>query len=286
MKKIGAFAVLIVVIAAVFATPASAVKPTLNLAAAQTVPWNLSGAVMPVPPYGSMDIPGSDVASKLIVNQPNGNTEVAMTGVMNGLAPLSTYTVYLSKGYTAYKETGWNVTGSYTIDLTVGTTPYVEYLVLAQSGTAVTGTYVALDPAGTVSRWNIDSGAVVGDQLTFRAHYQNSTTMFADFTATIAPDGSLVDGSWQDDGWNTRSGQWSSTVGHAVKVGSGSSGWPGLFTANVQPFTFATDESGAGSWHVNLRDADFPGPGTYPLSVWINAAGRTILISEPFTVVR
>jgi hypothetical protein len=75
------------------------VKPTYNLAAAEEVAWHVSAEVGPVPPYGDGDILGSDTASKLIVNQPNGNTEVALTGVMNGLNPNTVYTVLLSKGY-------------------------------------------------------------------------------------------------------------------------------------------------------------------------------------------
>jgi len=46
-----------------------------------------------------------------------------------------------------------------------------------------------------------------------------------------------------------------------------------------------TDENGAGSWHFNLKDADFSGLGTYNLSVWINKPGATILISDNFEVV-
>ncbi len=79
------------------ATSQTKVKPT-NLAGAVKVPWNLSGNVMPIPPYSYYDIPGSDTASKLIVNQPNGNTEVTITGVMNGLESNTTYTVILSTG--------------------------------------------------------------------------------------------------------------------------------------------------------------------------------------------
>ena len=82
------------------ATSQTKVKPTGNLAGAKEVDWNLSGDVMPVPPYGSFDIEGSDIASKLIVNQPNGNVEVTVTGVMKGLDPNTTYTVILSNGYT------------------------------------------------------------------------------------------------------------------------------------------------------------------------------------------
>mgnify|MGYP001768376835 CR=1 FL=1 len=77
-----------------------AVKPEGNLAGAVNVDWNLSADVAPVPPYGSRDIPGSDTASKLIVNQPNGNNEVVITGVMKDLHSNTTYTVYMSKGYT------------------------------------------------------------------------------------------------------------------------------------------------------------------------------------------
>ena len=43
------------------------------------------------------------------------------------------------------------------------------------------------------------------------------------------------------------------------------------------------DEFGNGSWHLNLRDENFPGPGTYELSVWVNGA-VTMLISDTFSV--
>ena len=81
------------------ATEQTKVKPIGNLAGAQEVPWNLSSDVMPVPPWGLSDIDGSDTASKLIVNQPNGNTEVVITGAMNGLNPNTVYTVYPSNGW-------------------------------------------------------------------------------------------------------------------------------------------------------------------------------------------
>ncbi|GAI99267.1 unnamed protein product, partial [marine sediment metagenome] len=147
MKKVIVFILIVALI--LFVTPGivSAAKPAGNLAGAQKVNWNLSAAVMPVPPYGSRDITGSDTASKLIVNQPNGNTVVTITGAMNGLNPNTTYTVYLSKGY-------------------------------------------------------------------------------APMTS-----------------------------------------WSGLFTSTVPTFTFTTNDSGSGSWHLNLRDDNFPLSGTYTLSV-------------------
>ena len=148
------------------AAPVSAAKPGNN-AGAVTVGWNLSGAVMPVPPYGLSDLPGSDVASKLIVNQPNGATVVTITGVMGKLTPNTIYTVFISRGYN-----------------------------------------------------------------------------------------------------------------------SGATGWSGFFTNTIPDFTFTTDASGAGSWHVNMTNADFPGVApSSRLSVWINNDdGATILISNNFIV--
>jgi len=165
--------------------------------------WNLSGEVMPVPPYGSRDIPGSDEASKLIVNQPKGDELVTIYGVMNGLHPYTTYTVYLSRGYDKYTPT--DVRGNYT--------------------------------------W-------------------------------------LVLGTYEHD------------ITIALQNPDGTTGWPGLFTSSIQPFTFTTDDTGSGSWHINMRASGFPnGPGTPSLtsgpdtlSVWINEAGGTMLISDPFEV--
>jgi len=165
MKRILFVLLATVVLTMALVASALAVKPAANLAGNVKVPWNLSADVMPDPPYGSIDIPGSDTASKLNVNQPNGSTEVTITGAMNGLVADTTYSVYLSKGY-------------------------------------------------------------------------------------------IVDTTW-----------------------------PGLFTSTVPTFTFTTDEFGAGSWHINMRDSDFVAPGSYDLSVWINAAGGTLLISDTFVVV-
>ena len=280
MKKLILTAIVIVSLLATTGT-AFAVKPTGNLAGAVNVPWNLSAAVMPVPPYGSGDIPGSDTASKLIVNQPNGNTEVTMTGVMNGLNPNTTYTVYPSNAWSS--SNAWDVTGNYTISLTVGNTLYTEYLVLQQSGNVITGEYLALDPAGTVSRWVIESGTVLGNTINFLAHFYPVPTMHATFSATIATNGSMVDGTWRDIIPGTRSGLWHTTSGTAIPYNVGN-GWPGLFE-NLSTFTFTTDEFGAGSWHLNLKNENFAGPGTYNLSIWINGAGATILVSDNFQVV-
>ncbi len=70
----------------------------------QQVSWHLSGAIFP-PPYGTKDIPGSDTASTLTVNQAEGNTEITISAEMDGLAPNTEYTVYISNSYDP--STGW-----------------------------------------------------------------------------------------------------------------------------------------------------------------------------------
>ena len=280
MKKVFTLFVVLAMMTALFAVPGTtlAAKPAGNLAGAVNVPWNLSADVMPAPPYGSGDIAGSDAASKLIVNQPNGNTEVTITGVMNGLTPNTVFTVYLSNGYTEYKPLDvrgtykWLVLGTYEHDLTI-TTQNAD------------GTFSGFGgyPAGAAPYYlsgqtaEIITGQVNGDQvhITFTTTYAGpyNPGYTATVSGTIASDGSMS---------GTSPWEWHTTAGHAT-LASGSTGWSGLFTSTVQPFTFVTDEYGSGSWHLNLRDEDFPGPGTYSLSVWINLGG-TILISDTFTV--
>jgi len=277
MRRILVALLVAIVLIMALAAPALAVKPADNLAGNVKVGWNLSADVMPVPPYGSLDIPGSDEASKLNVNQPNGNTEVAITGVMNGLNPSTTYTVYLSKGYTPY--TPLNVIGTYKW-LVLNT--YEHDLIIDTQNPDGTFSGTGGYPAGG-SPYNasgqtaeVITGLVVGNQISLTTTYLGpyNTGYTATAEGTIAADGTMS---------GTIPWEWHSTDG-AVALASGSTGWPGLFAPTIQPFTFVTDEFGAGSWHVNMRDSDFSDPGTYTLSVWINAGG-TLLISDNFEVV-
>lgn len=277
MKKLILSAIAIVSLLALTGM-ASAAKPAGNLAGTQKVAWNLSGAVMPVPPYGSLDIPGSDTASKLIVNQPNGITEVTMTGVMNGLNPNTTYTVYLSKGYTPYVYTGWNVVGTWVLRFNLGGNYDHDIIINVQSDGTFSGTggYPASGPPYSITETITGTINVMTGAVTLHSVYNNG--YWYDATGTIASDGTMS-GTWG----NTGQGYghlWHSISGNAVKTHTGNTGWSGLFTSTVQPFTFTTDAYGAGSWHVNLRDENFPAPGTHNLSVWINRAGRTMLISD------
>ena len=263
--------------------PVLAVKPSGNLASAEKVAWNVSAEVMRVPPYGSQDIPGSDDASKLIVNQPNGNVEVVITGVMNGLNPNTMYTVYLSKGYTPYVYTGWNIKGTYVLRLEYGANYDHDIIIDVQSDGALSGTggYPSggspynypyhEDITGTI---DVMTGAI-----TIHSVYENG--YWYEATGTIASDGTMS-GTWTASNVGTPS-VWYSIAGQATRTHTGDMGWSGLFTNTIQPFTFTTNEYGSASWHLNLRDSDFNGPSTYTLSVWINA-GLTMLISDNFTV--
>lgn len=281
MKKLAAVLLVVAVFLFVFAAPVQAIKPAGNLASAQKVSWNLSGAVMPSPPWGLHDITGSDTSSKLIVNQPNGATEVMLTGAMNGLAPNTVYTVYMSNAWTSSDK--WNIVGTWTIDFLIGGGHWVHTMIVTSQnmydGTFTGHGYYNADTGYT---WDIQPGAtVIGNGITFDLIYTGSNPGYAlHCTALIDSNGHFVNGVCS----GSSTGTWVSTYGEATLQTVGA-GHPGLFY-HQNTFTFTTDAYGAGSWHVNLRDADFPGPGIYPLSVWINnnAIPATILISDNFQV--
>lgn len=281
MKKAIIFVLIVALILIAVPSVMFAAKP--DGAGAEKVEWNLSGDVMPVPPYGSRDIIGSDTASKLIVNQPNGNTVVTITGVMNGLDPNTTYTVFLSNGYEPYVDTGWNVEDSYILRLVTGSYYDHDVVIGPQSGGTFTGEggYPAGGPPYSFPYNETIDGTIdvsTGD-IIINSEYENGYWYKA--VGTIAPDGTMS-GTWTAP--NVSSGSWSSISGNATKTHTGDTGWPGLFTSTVPKFTFTTDETGSGSWHINLKDADFSDTGSFDLSVWINVGG-TILISDVFTVV-
>jgi hypothetical protein len=240
---------------------------------------------MPVPPYGSSDIPGSDTASKLIVKEPNGTGLVTITGLMNGLKPNTTYTVILSKGYSLPPFTGWNVQGTWKINYEYKGGYYLHDAFLTQSSDNVSGNGGM--PSGSLYdyAWSITRGSVSGDTIHLVMDYTRGapeTTMI--MNGVLASDGTMI-GTWSDNYiQGNRTGTWTSTRGKSIKVHSGSSSWTGLFTSTIQPFIFTTDSYGSGIWQVNLRNADFPGTGPFNLSVWINDGG-TLLISDNFKVV-
>ncbi|HCC67602.1 TPA: hypothetical protein DEP90_00055 [Patescibacteria group bacterium] len=245
-----------------FSSQVNAAKPMDNKAGARKIEWNLSSDVMPVPPYGSRDIEGSDELSKLIVNWPNGEVQTNVTGVMKGLNPMTTYTVYLSKIYTPYQKvdiTGewvWTVMGTYTHDIKI-------------DSVNLDGTFTAIGgyPTGEEEYLTEEtiSGHVSGNEITFTTVYSGSYNpgYTVTVTGTINPDGSIT---------GTSPWVWEAGV-DAVTAESGSKGWSSLLPG-VESFTFMTDEYGEGSWHYNFMEL------VEEFSVWIND-GATILISDP-----
>lgn len=258
-------------------------KPDEHSFGGQKVDWNLSGAVMPVPPYGSVDIPGSDVSSKLIISQPRCDDKARINGEMRGLTPNTTYTVYLSKGYTKYVDTGWDLTGSYKVMYAVdcgGPNPSLYDMELTGSGGH--GGYPS--PGPYTYEWNVSDVVITGNTFSFTSTYTvGAVGTIMHMSGTIATDGSLS-GIWDDNYAGGRTGTWYTTSGVATKTHTGDMGWPGFFTSTVPAFTFTTNNKGVGEWHLNLAKDDFPGPGTFTLSVWVNEAGGTMLISDNFTL--
>jgi hypothetical protein len=262
------------------ATEQTKAKPAGNLAGAEKVPWNLSGAVMPVPIWGLSDIPGSDTASKLIVNQPNGNTEVTITGAMNGLNKNTTYKVILANGYT--KFTGWNVVGEWSLRWVInggGAYDHDMFITFQADGsfTGWAGYPAGADPYSIVEGVTGTIGVTTNGSVTIHI---TQGSYYSDSTGTIDYKDGKMSGTWTDKNGNV--GTFSTLSGNATSIGGGSTEYPGGFN-DYPTFTFMTDEYGSGSWHINLRDDDFPGPNTYPLSVWINNV--SILISDSFEVV-
>ena len=249
---------------------------------AQTYAWYLSGDVMPSPPWGLSDIPGSDTVSKLIVNQPNGNTEVTITGVMNGLNKNTTYKVILANGYT--KFTGWNVVGDWSLRWVVdegGTYDHDMFITIQNDGSfSGTAGYPAGGDPYTVNEVVTGTiGVTTSGSVTIHIT-QPPGSYYSDSTGTINNINGKMSGTWTDKNGNV--GTFSTLSGNATSIGGGSTKYPGPFNG-YPTFTFMTDEYGAGSWHINLRDSDFPaGTGTYTLSVWINNV--SILISDTFQV--
>ncbi len=250
------------------AVPALGAK-TNNAGADKTYVWHLSGAVMPIPPYGLADIVGSDTASKLIVNQPNGNVSANLTGVMKGLMPNTTYTVYLSNPYVKYIPGAivgtWTVMGSYTHDITATIGPDGSFTGI---GGYPSGAYPYTSPGQTPEA--IAGGQITGNTITFTTTYAGpyDPGYTATVIGTIGVDGSITGNvPWL----------WSAPAG-TVTLNSGNTGWPGQLTG-TEPFTFTTSSDGTGSWHYNFK-GEAPGA----LSVWINSDAGTILISDPITL--
>lgn len=278
MKKIFSLFIAFTLLAFV-ASPALAEKPEAKDKGAKFYDWNLSGAVMPSPPCGLHDMPGSDTASKLIVNQPNGKTSVTMTGVMKGLLPNTIYTVYPAKAWSTSEK--WNFEGNWELMFVLGGNYDHQMTITSQD--MYTGAFSGTGFSHTDgSTWDIQGTSKVnGDTITLDLIYTGKNPGYTvHAVGNIGADGSITSGTWTSSG--NQSGSWSSLSGKAEKEKVGS-GFPGYF-GSLKYFTFTTDEFGSGSWHINLTNEDLSNPNN-SLSVWINGGGATVLISENFDIV-
>jgi hypothetical protein len=115
---------------------------------------------------------------------------------------------------------GWNVAGTWGVNVIYLGTPYPETLVLTQTGDSITGVSLNSIPTVFSSAFTITSGSVSGNSITFHASYNPNSLQTMTFTGAIANDGSMV-GTWADDlGFLGRTGSWASTSGQATQIGS------------------------------------------------------------------
>ncbi len=248
----------------------------------------LSGDVMPVPPYGGLDIEDSDVMSKLIVNEPNGTNAITATGVMKGLLPETEYKVFISNGYDPYNVTDeWNILGDYVIELTYETSTYTHDISITS---VVDGEVEGTDgsPAdGPYTNEGTITGTFDGTVLDLTSTYTVGNVGYTYKILLEVDEDGLLTGQWQHNG----AGDWLDlevTEGMAVKFTEGNSSWSGFLNEELIPaFTFTTDEEGHAGWHVNIPwEAVECVDGSFEFSVWINSVspGGTLLISENITV--
>ena len=114
----------------------------------------------------------------------------------------------------ASESSSWNVTGTYTVNVTLNpsSTVYPETLILVQSGTSITGT--SLNYTGGCSLFAISSGSVVGNAINYAG---SSCGLTINFTGVIDTGGGMS-GTWADVAPGTRTGTWATTSGAAMFV--------------------------------------------------------------------
>jgi hypothetical protein len=268
----------------IFAVASPAQRAANNAAGSESVGWNLTGDVMSVPPYGTIDIPGSDSASRILVNRPNGKTNVTLTGLMGGLMPNTKYTVYLSN---PHDIKGWSVLGDWELEYKKGSVPRIfQMAVTKQAGSgAFEGTGRWQDDP--VTSWTVQ-GSVTDAIVDLKIRPPKPGYSIGALGGIDTMTGKMS-GSWQDNLGQT--GSWSSKSGSAAYLSDADKiWWEGFFNeTRIPTFTFLTNPQGSGNWHLNMVTADFPGPGTCQLSVFINDDSpdqqKTVLVSDNFEIV-
>lgn len=270
MKQILTLLILSLVIA-VPVTIVRAVKYSENKAGSVNYYWHLPSTVIPMSPGEALDIPDSDTASQLRVNRPNGRVKLNMTGFMRNLHPDTNYQVLLSKSYSKYENTGWNISGFWLINYQIPG-GFVAYdMNLSQTGNNVTGAGGYPQEGPYSIETTVSSGTTVGDKVNLTINYTKGKSGTMTMVGSISTTGTLS-GTWTDTLGG--SGVWSSRVGTAVKTDTGSDYWPGLLEG-VESFNFMTNASASGTWSYQFKDKapeDF--------SIWIKEGSKVVLISD------
>lgn len=108
---------------------------------------------------------------------------------------------------------GWDVSGSYGINLNYNSVDYPETLVLTQVGATITGGTLDTVPPGSL--FTVTGGSVDGNSLAITA---TQGSLVVDMNGTIASNGS-ISGTWADQAPGTRTGTWTTTSGAASALG-------------------------------------------------------------------
>ncbi|HVA96059.1 MAG TPA: hypothetical protein VND99_00225 [Candidatus Acidoferrales bacterium] len=261
-------------------------QQSANAADKQDVAWNLSASVMPGPPYGAQDIPGSDTASKLTVKQSNGNSAVKIIGDMNGLTPNTTYYAKTTKSYTkgapervpmdpnGYSGMNWH-----------DATNNIDHDEFNTSQDIATGTFSGYDcyPTGTCDYQSDVTGTYSGNQYTITfASYNDPTSVYntpLTLTGTIQPNGGIESNADSPIQWTG--------AGYAVI-----NAMPDLFNTNIKIPVFTTNNTGSAKWTIKVPNSVLSA-GSNEMAVWIFTGNNTmgpptyvLLISDNFTITK
>jgi hypothetical protein len=106
----------------------------------------------------------------------------------------------------------WDVTGTYQIDVIYLGVHYPETLVLTQTGSSITGSYLDTIPAtnhGGSSYFTVIGGYVSGSDIVINCQQTNRLTV--QLVGTIGING-YMSGTWSDTVGGSRSGTWTTTA--------------------------------------------------------------------------
>lgn len=252
----------------------------------QNVPWNLSANVMPGPPYGAYDIPGSDTASKLTIKQSNGNAAIKITGDLNGLTPNTTYYAKVLRNYIkgAPERVPMDPNGYFGMNWhdEINNIDHDEF---NTSQDIANGTFTGYDcyPTSTCNYQSDVTGTYSGNQYTITiANYNDPTSVYTTplkLTGTIQPDGGVKSNADSPIPWTSA----------AYTVISAE---PNLFNMNIDIPVFTTDKHGSAKWTIRVPNSDLVA-GPNEMSVWVYTGNNTmnsptyvLLISDNFTVTK